>query len=223
MVVNVSRPASPNTASSHTSLAFSVSGSLSASAAWRASGSSRVRFSRPRPRVSAPRRASRPARGAGPPDQPQHLHAGVRSGPGALLQPVEHLGGDQRWHAGQAHLAGDHDRGGGAPPAGLVAPGVGPAGRSTGSGAVRSRRRVRPERSRGQAATRQGPNRGRARSAAAANSPTGTPAQHLARPVRAAQPVRARRPRAARHHTARHACRRPGRAGCGVPQPRMIR
>ena len=49
MVVNLSRPASPNTASSHTSLAFSVSGSLSASAAWRASAVSTVRFSRPIP------------------------------------------------------------------------------------------------------------------------------------------------------------------------------
>ena len=49
IVVNLSRPASPNTASSHTSLAFSVSGSLSASAVCRASAVSSVRFSRPAP------------------------------------------------------------------------------------------------------------------------------------------------------------------------------
>ena len=123
-------------------------------------------------------------------DQPQHLHAGVRSGPGALLQAVEHLGGDQWWHAGQAHLAGDHDRGGGAPPAGLVAPGVGPpvAGppdlvrlavgdASTGAVAGAGRDKAGPE-----------PVQGAARRVSGELAHRYS-AQHLARPVRSAQPV----------------------------------
>ena len=123
-------------------------------------------------------------------DQPQHLHAGVRSGPGALLQAVEHLGGDQRWHAGQAHLAGDHDRGGGAPPAGLVAPGVGPpvtgppdlvrlavGDASTGAVAGAGRDQAGPE-----------PGQGAARRVSGELAHRYS-AQHLARPVRSAQPV----------------------------------
>ena len=158
-------------------------------------------------------------------DHPQHLHAGVRSGPGALLQPVEHLGRDQRRHAGQAHLAGDHDRGAGAPPAGLVAPGadptvagppalvrfaVGDAPAVAVAGAGRYQAGAEPGQG---AAGRVGGELVHRYSA-----------QHLARPVRAAQPVRARRPRAARHDTARHARRRPGRADRWRPsQLRMIR
>ena len=158
-------------------------------------------------------------------DHPQHLHAGVRSGPGALLQPVEHLGRDQRRHAGQADLAGDHDRGGGAPPAGLVAPGVGPA--VAGPPAL-----VRFAVGDAPAVAVAGAGRDQAGAEpgqGAAGRVGGElvhryPAQHLARPVRAAQPVRARRPRAARHHTARHARRRPGRADRRRPSElRVIR
>ena len=46
IAVKLSRPRSPNTASSHTSLACSVSESLMASPTWRANAASTVRFSR---------------------------------------------------------------------------------------------------------------------------------------------------------------------------------
>ena len=123
-------------------------------------------------------------------DHPQHLHACVRSGPGALLQAVEHLGRDQRRHAGQAHPAGEHDRGGGAPPAGLIQPGVGPAVAGP-PALVRFAVGDAPA----LAIAGAGGHQAGAEPGQGAACRVGGelvhryPAQHLARPVRAAQPV----------------------------------